>query len=552
MSASSLSQLRAAIERSTSLVDDDKTTVVEFLESKQNPFGDYGARSGEITGILKAMKDEMDKDLKGAIATEEAAVAGFEELSAAKKAQIAASTSAIETKTERTGALAVSIVTTKDDIEDTTADMEETEAFIANLAAQCATKKSEWDARSKTRSEEIAAISEAIGILNDDDALDLFKKTLSLSQTTSMGFLQKKASLSMASSARTRILAVAKSSSHATQLNLIAYALKAKKVDFSKVIGMIDAMAAQLKKEQSNDDAQKKFCDDDLAQSEKSKADTEEEIANSKAAISEAEDSSAATAAEIADLQAEVKSLDKAVADATEQRKEEHGDFLQYQTEMNAAMQLIEKAKNRLFKFYRPELHKEAPKKELTDEEKILASSGRSDLIATEAPEYIAGTTQTVFAQIRRSNSDATPPPPPATWDAYQKKDGKSNGVIALMEMLHKELSGDMTEAEHDEETSQTDYEKLMSSSQKRRAEAVASITSKEGAKADLGVKIETTKEQQTAQEAELMNINGYIANLHSSCDFLIANYDLRKAARTNEIESLVNAKAVLSGADFS
>jgi len=218
---------------------------------------------------------------------------------------------------------------------------------------------------------------------------------------------------------------------------------------------------------------------------------------------------------------------------------------------MTAALQLIEKAKNRLFKFYRPELHKEAPKKELTDEEKILAASGRSDMIATEAPEFIAGTTQTVFAQVR-SNSDATPPPPPATWDAYKKKDGKSNGVIALMEMLAKELDGDLTEATHEEETSQKDYETLMSTSQEQRAQAVKSITGKEASKADLDVKIENTKEQQTSQEAELMNVNGYIAQLHSSCDFLLENFDMRKAARSNEIDSLVNAKAVLSGADFA
>ena len=36
-----------------------------LLEGKQNPFGDYSSQSGEIVGMLKAMKDEMDKDLKG-------------------------------------------------------------------------------------------------------------------------------------------------------------------------------------------------------------------------------------------------------------------------------------------------------------------------------------------------------------------------------------------------------------------------------------------------------------------------------------------------------
>ena len=127
------------------------------------------------------------------------------------------------------------------------------------------------------------------------------------------------------------------------------------------------------------------------------------------------------------------------------------GDFLQFQTENNAALQLIEKAKNRLYKFYRPNLYKEAPKKELTDEEKLLAASGASDMIATDAPVMIAGTTQTVFVQLK---DDAAPPPPPDTWGAYQKKDGKSNGVIGLMDMLMKELQGDLTEAGHDEETS--------------------------------------------------------------------------------------------------
>merc|ERR1719253_2559504 len=99
--------------------------------------------------------------------------------------------------------------------------------------------------------------------------------------------------------------------------------------------------------------------------------------------------------------------MDKAVAEATEQRKEEHADFIVFQQQSNAALQLIEKAKNRLMKFYRPTMYKEAPKQELTEEEKILAASGRSDMIATAAPEMIPGTTQTVYAQIRSHTLDA-------------------------------------------------------------------------------------------------------------------------------------------------
>merc|ERR1719253_2042222 len=535
-----MSRLTTVVQSSSQVDDEERSDLLSLLQGK-NPFGDYGAQSGEIVGMLKSMKDEMDKDLGGIVSGEEQAQAAFGELAAAKKAAIAASGSAIESKTKRSGDLAVAIVTSADDIEDTTADLSETQGFLANLASSCANKKKEWQERSKMRADEVAAISEAIGVLNDDDALDLFKKTLSLTQKpSSMGFLQKKASVSAGLKARNLIQLAAQASSHHTQLDLIAAALKSKKADFSKVLGMIDNMTQLLGKEQSDDDAQKSMCDKDFAESADSKKATEEAIATSEASIAEMSEESAGLASEIATLQDEIKALDKAVADATEDRKEEHADFITYQSQSNAAQQLIEKAKNRLNKFYRPNLYKEAPKRELTDEEKILASSGRS--------EMIAGTTQAVFVQ----RSDAVPAPPPETWGAYEKKEGKSNGVLALMDMLTKELKDELTEATHDEETGQKDYERLMSDPQAGRAKKADSITSKESSKADLDVRTENTKEQKTSQEAELMNTNQYIAQLHSTCDFLVQNYDLRKAARENEIESLKNAKAVLSGADFA
>merc|ERR1719265_789617 len=363
----------------------------------------------------------MDKDLGGIVSGEEQAQAAFEEVSAAKKDGIAASSEAIESKTKRSGELAVSIATTKGDIKDTTSELSDTQAFLANLASECASKKTEWAERSKMRAEEVAAVSQAIGVLNDDDALDLFKKTLSLSQTPqAMGFLQKTSSMSALRKARNVMENLASTSSTQNELHMVLFALKAKKVDFSKVVAMIGNMSKQLAKEQTDDDNQKSFCDKDFAKSADEKKATEEAIAASEASIAEMTDASATLASEIETLQDEIKALDKAVAEATEQRKEEHEDFVTYSTQNNAATQLIEKAKNRLNKFYRPNLYKEAPKKELTDEEKILASSGRSDLIATDAPQMIAGTNQAVYVQIRRSM--AVPPPPPETFGAYQKK----------------------------------------------------------------------------------------------------------------------------------
>merc|ERR1719324_2339731 len=160
------------------------------------------------------------------------------------------------------------------------------------------------------------------------------------------------------------------------QLELIELKLKAKKVDFSKILAMIEGMVEVLHQEQKDDDTQKVFCDSDIEKSTREKKDTEEAIAASEAFIEETTAESAATAEEIVALQKEIKALDKAVAEATEQRKEEHAEYLVFQQQSNAALQLIEKAKNRLNKFYSPTMYKEAPTKELTEEEEIYSLNG--------------------------------------------------------------------------------------------------------------------------------------------------------------------------------
>merc|ERR1719218_287135 len=99
-------------------------------------------------------------------------------------------TEAIETKTARSGELAVSVVQTKDALEDAQVEIVDTQKFAAQLESQCATKEKEWAERSNMRAEEIKAISEAIGILNDDDALDVFKKAIPSALVQSLGFLQ--------------------------------------------------------------------------------------------------------------------------------------------------------------------------------------------------------------------------------------------------------------------------------------------------------------------------------------------------------------------------
>merc|ERR1719454_1416211 len=322
-------------------------------------------------GMLKAMLEEMEGDLSTAEKDEATAAAGFEELSAAKAAEIASATSAIESKTKRSGEVAVEVVQTKDDLEDTQAEVTETQAFLGDLGKQCAEKKSEWSERQKMRAEEVSAISEAIKVLNDDDALDLFKKAVPSMMQTGMNFMQKTSKKSIALRAKTVLVSLMqKSQVHATVYSLLTSALKSKAVDFSKISAQIDGMIDVLGKEQTDDDTQKKFCDEEFTKSAAEKKATEEKLASLAASIEEMSATVATLKSEIETLTAEIKALDKAVAEATEQRKEEHATFLQAQAENQAATQLVEAAKNKLYKFYNPVMYKAPERRELTEEER--------------------------------------------------------------------------------------------------------------------------------------------------------------------------------------
>merc|ERR1719380_589679 len=80
--------------------------VVSFLSGTE----EYAPASGEITGILKTMHDEMTKDFAEEKAAEEAAIKAYDELMAAKTKEVNALTKAIEEKMTRVGEVAVSIV----------------------------------------------------------------------------------------------------------------------------------------------------------------------------------------------------------------------------------------------------------------------------------------------------------------------------------------------------------------------------------------------------------------------------------------------------------
>merc|ERR1719511_361617 len=91
----------------------------------------------------------------------------------------------------------------------------------------------------------------------------------------------------------------------------------------------------------------------------------------------------------------------------------------------------------------------------------------------------------------------------------------------------------------------------IRDSAEKRVADSQA-LADKTAQKAALEADLAALNDGHAATTSELAATLEYIASLHAECDWLLKYFDVRKEARNGEIDSLRNAKAVLSGADYS
>merc|ERR1719161_2841507 len=242
----------------------------------------------------------------------------------------------------------------------------DTAKTLSSLHKQCAAKEKEYAQASKDSADEIAALSAAIGVLNDDDALDVFKKAVpaAMVQETATAFLQKSSHKAARAVKAQAILAGAAAKSPSPQLNLMLVSLKSKirlgttsgAHKFEEIVKMIDDMVVLLGKQQDEDDKMKEWCRGELDKAEDEEAAHKTEVGKLEASISEITDAIATLGDEITALQKSIQELDYTVAEATLQRKEEHAAFQQAVQMQEAAIALIGKAKGKLEKFYKPAL----------------------------------------------------------------------------------------------------------------------------------------------------------------------------------------------------
>jgi len=414
---------------------------------------------------------------------------------------------------ERAAELGLEIVEMKEDLDDTKKALGENTLFMAEIGKSCSTKEEEWNQRCKIRADELLAIGETIKILNDDDALDLFKKTL-----PSPALLQTRSSTAIVRRRAIQALKSDGSKNPDYRLDFIALTLSSKVGGhFDKIITMIDEMVTLLMGEQVDDEGKKRFCEKALDKTEDEKKVLERKADDLVKAQDDGKDTLATLKDEIEALADGIRKLDKQVAEANEQRHEENSEYKESMAANAAAKKLLESAKERLAQFYTPKLAKGA--------------ASLADV-------------------MMHSAATGAPPPPPETWGAYQKKSEESGGVVHMLTIMIRDVDRELVESKVEEEEAQREYETMIGDAAMKRRRDSKSLGEKESAKADLeGALLHMAKEEKSTK-FEVVATAESLKDLHMECDWLLSNFQVRKEARAEEIDALKNAKAVLSGAE--
>mmetsp|Transcript_72878 Transcript_72878/g.152161 ORF Transcript_72878/g.152161 Transcript_72878/m.152161 type:complete len:773 (+) Transcript_72878:161-2479(+) len=539
--------LKQAVVSTMGVTEYDRQLVTSFLAGSAVDSNGYIPKSGEISGILKTIEADFQKNLDEVTTAETEAVKLYEELMAAKQKQIDTLGASIEKKIQSIGELKVEVANMKADLTESEAALIADQKLASELESSCSTKESEWQERQKTRAAELVAIHDTIKILNDDDALDLFKKTLpspSLIQVRNAGSQVR----NHVRDVLKKLPSSLKNSRARPALDFLMLALSGKKVDFSKVLKMIDDMVTLLKQEQVDDDSKKEYCEKQIDSVEDKVKDLSKHIEDVQISIEESTEAMKVLETELAELAKGIKALDHSVQEETEMRKEEHQEYTLMMKENGEAKELLNFAKNRLNKYYNPALYKAPPKRNLTEQETIYKNFGGE--VDETLPEASPALVEISSHTLRVSE---TPTAPPATWTgAYQNKTSETTGVIAMIDLLIKDLDTDMTEAEVEEKNAQKAYEELTADAASKRAADVKAISVKQTSLADFEESKVSAEGEHKVTARELQATQMFEMELHQECDWLSQNYDLRKSARTEEIESLHQAKAILSGADFT
>merc|ERR1719271_2353393 len=464
------------------LAPSQRRLMLSFLEG---PMGNksYNSRSGDIFGVLRQMKETFETSLAAERSEEKTAVSDYEGLYKSKMAEISARKEQMLDKTAALSAAKEELAHSKHELARTRDSLSADQKFLIDLGDRCANADTEYQERMKMRSTEMAAVSEALAIVMDDSARDLFADTYGV-------FTQTRAVKARQNGARAASVLSDAAKKHKNAA-LLELANKARRDSFTKVTEMVDTMVADLKKEQEDEYKHQQFCAAELSENEAQQADTKDKISDLTAEIEESSAKVETLGEEIAALQAQIGEMNVQLKRAGEDRVLANQEFQRTIQDQRATQAILQKVMERLEKVY------EAPPP---------PEANATNATEAEAPAFFLQRGKSANTHMHRQMP---------SFGAYGKND-EGGGVVSLIAEIIREASSLEAEATVAEQTAQNDYQAFVSETSKSIAAANRSISAKSDEKADLEESIVAAKADKSDAIKKLMDLGKYESQLHT------------------------------------
>lgn len=486
LSVSDRESVKALLEKAAQLRPDVSEEVPQAMSFLQGTESEGGA-SGEIFGILNAMLDQMSSDLSEGQQAEADAVAKFQEVRKAKRAEIKEGRNELEKTNEAIGTMEQNLIRARKDIAEAEEALDADRTFLADLEKKCAKDLKEHGEKVKNQNEEMTAVAETIEILNEDGAREHMTKALKKPDVGVFVQLSSRDLLVQSLDATAK-----KWAQSSPELALIASS--AKQDPFAQIKKMIAGLIQELKKKIADEVKQKDYCENTGNKQAEDKDQLTFELQDLDTKRTEITGTIEKITSTLNDLYAQEHELQMDLAKATKLRQEQNAAYQTTFTDADITVAILEKAAKRMRKFY-------------AAKQAFLQASGMS------------------------------------------AKNQKAGGVLMLLDKIIGEARTQKAEAIQMEKDQQSDYEKFVGDSVVSLDDCRKATASNLADRANAVSERSDTLADMKSTMGELDALTAEMKALKKECQFLLDNFAMRQDSMQKEVEALQGAVAIFDGA---
>jgi len=512
MSQANLAKIQTTVRSvlgaaSSKLTPEQRASVQGFLQS---PATGVVAQSGAIVGILKQMLETFKDNLDGAKDAEKMEKKSQKKYVKDLKEEHELYTDTKNDKVEIMGGNDEDLATKKTQKEEAETQLEDDKEFLEKLITSCETKEKEYKKRKMLRTNEEAAIAEAVSILDSDESFAAFGKTAPTS-TGATSFLQMVSS-QQAVAMRGKAMDILQDAARSTKsMRLIKVAMMLeKKNPFNKVIEEIEKMLKLIVEEGEADQKQLDWCDSERESNDSELEKRTDQIETLEGEIDDLDDQinnpETGLIAQIKGTEEDITENHETQASETKTRNEEHAVYLEETSNCKSAEAILKKAIHVLQRYY------DAQAKHLEES----------------------------FLQVSEE-----PAPPDADFNAAGQSE-KGNEVLDMLNFIKDETEKERETIQEDEDDAQSDFDSSIESLKGELENLEDSLASLNEDLAEKKKSFATKKVDLKDTKHAKKAIEKYIKELEPGCDFITENFDLRNENRDTETAALEKADALI------